>query len=106
MKYVSKLDTEAEFPQGLRLYGVGGLDEQARSIRSWSNLPEWAKRSHGVGEISRHLSRLMVKETGELLPPMYTRHFRPGAIVLHQLRPMPERWHDGPYSSVSFAPLH
>jgi hypothetical protein len=104
MKYVSKLDGQAEFPHGLRLYGVGGLDQQARAVRAWYNLPEWAKREHGVGDLQRVGSRLVVRETGELLPPMYAREFRPGAIVLHQLREMPPRWHTGPYSRVSFTP--
>jgi hypothetical protein len=108
MKYVAKLDGDSQFPKGLRLYGVGGLDQQSRAIRAWHNLPEWAKREHGVGDLCRVRSRLVVKQTGEFLQPMYapmwrrgSTPFAPGVIELHQLRPMPERWHDGPYSTWS-----
>ncbi len=103
MKYVSKLDgvgAVTSFPDGLRLYGVGGLDHQARAVRTWYNLPEWAKRNHGVGDLARFGSRLLVKETGELLLPMYRRQITHGKLFLHQLREMPERWHDGAYSML------
>jgi hypothetical protein len=107
MKYVNKLEGEqSEFPDGLRLYGVGGLDHQSRAIRTWYNLPEWAKREHGVGDLSRFRSRLMVKETGELLPPMYASSIKGQTLFLRPLRTLPERWHDGAYSRVSFALLH
>ena len=49
MKYVSKCHEMMVFPEGLRLFGVGGLDHSQRAIRSWSNLPEWAKCEYGVG---------------------------------------------------------
>ncbi len=97
MKYLSKLGEEASFPPHLRLYGVGGLNLQARGIRSWYNLPEWAKRDHGVGELRRLGSRLVVIETGELLEPMYSRTFGRGSILLTQLRPMPDRWYGEEY---------
>ena len=66
MKYLSKGDDKTVFPPHLRLYGVGGLTPQARAVRAWYNLPEWAKREHGVGELRRIGSRLVVADTGEL----------------------------------------
>lgn len=98
MKYLSKLDDVSAFPPHLRLYGVGGLNTQARQVRGWYNLPEWAKREHGVGDLRRMGSRLIVVETGEVVEAMYARKFIPGGILLEQLREMPERQHDGAYS--------
>lgn len=100
MKYLSKLDNVTAFPPHLRLYGVGGLNAQARSVRAWYNLPEWAKREHGVGELRRLGSRLVIVDTGELCAPMFARSFDHGTIRLTLLRDMPERWHDGAYSKV------
>ena len=100
MKYLSKLDDVTAFPPHLRLYGVGGLSPQARSVRGWYNLPEWAKREHGVGDLRRMGSRLIVVETGEIVPPMYARSFIPGGVLLTPLREMPERFHHGAYSKV------
>lgn len=100
MKYLSKLGEFTVFPDHLRLYGVGGLNPQARAVRAWYNLPEWVKREYGVGDVRRHKSHLVVMETGELLEPMYRRRFDHGRIFLDQLRPMPDRWHDGAYSTV------
>lgn len=99
MKYLSKIGADTNFPAGLRLYGCGGLTPQARTVRCWYNLPEWAKREHGVGDLKRQGSRLIVRETGEILPAMYGLKRIPGAILLTLLRPMPERWHDGAYST-------
>lgn len=99
MKYLSKLGELTVFPPHLRLYGSGGLTAQARGVRCWYNLPEWAKRDHGVGDLRRLGSRLVVIETGEVLPPMYATKVIPGGILLTLLRPMPDRWHDGAYST-------
>lgn len=100
MKYVSKLSGVCAFPEGLRLYGVGGLTPQARAVRSWYGLPEWAKREYGVGDLRRMACGLVVRDTGEILPPMYRRAFMQGGggMYLYPLREMPERWHDGAYS--------
>jgi hypothetical protein len=94
MKYLSKMGEFHQFPQGLRLYGVGGLNSEHRSMRAWSNLPHWVKCSHGVGEVRRIRGRLVNMATGEMLPPMYRRKFIPGGIELHQLRPYPEKIYD------------
>ena len=104
MKYLSKLGELTVFPPHLRLYGSGGLTAQARGVRFWYNLPEWAKREHGVGDLRRLGSRLIVLETGEVLPPMYDCKLTPGGVTLTLLRPMPERWHDGAYSTWLKAP--
>lgn len=101
MKYVSKCHEMMVFPEGLRLFGVGGLDHSQRSIRSWSNLPEWAKCEYGVGELRRCGSRLVVVETGELVEPVWRPQLIPCGLRLTLLRPYPERFHVGPYTSWS-----
>lgn len=105
MKYLSKLDDGAAFPPHLRLYGVGGLTPQARLVRGWYNLPEWAKREHGVGELRRIGSRLVVMETGEVVPAMYSRLFVSGGVLLVPLRAMPDRFHQGAYSMLKHAAM-
>src|SRR5664279_3903926 len=72
MKYLSKAGELVEFPEGLRLYGMGGLDPLARAVRSWYNLPQWAKNLYGVGDLCRFGGRLMHLDSGEILPPMYS----------------------------------
>jgi hypothetical protein len=67
-------------------------------VRGWYNLPEWAKREYGVGDLKRLGSHLVVIETGEVIDPMYMRRFIPGGILLFPLRDMPDRFHDGAYS--------
>lgn len=99
MKYLSKMGELMTFPEGLRLYGMGGLDPLARAVRSWYNLPEWAKRLYGVGDLTRFNGRILCPSTGEILPPMYRREIYPGGITLHLLRDLPERFHDGAYST-------
>jgi len=99
MKYLSKLGELTKFPKGLRLYGIGGLNAQGRNVRSWLNLPEWVKRSHGVGEVVRKTFGFLVKLTGEVLEPAYSCRVVSGGLVITPLRPLPERFHDGAYSS-------
>lgn len=101
MKYLSKLGELTVFPDGLRLYGVGGLNQQARAVRFWYNLPEWAKNEYGVGDLKRMGSLLVVVETGEVLPPMYHVQHIPNGIRLTLLRERPPRLHDGAYSTWS-----
>jgi len=43
MKYASKFDSVGSFPKGARCYGIGGLDQVGRSIRSWLNLPSFVQ---------------------------------------------------------------
>lgn len=99
MKYLSKLGELTRFPKGLRLYGIGGLTQQGRDIRSWLNLPEWVKSSHGVGDVARLSSGFVVRATGEVLPPAYVVQHVPHGIQVRPLRPIPERFHTGPYST-------
>ena len=101
MKYLSKMGEFHEFPEGCRTSGMGGLDDHSRLIRSWMNLPEWAKREHGVGDLTRIDGKLYVLSTGERLPPMYARVMQPGSLLLIPLREIPEKHHDGPYSTWS-----
>ena len=79
--------------------GIGGLNAQARAVRSWLNLPEWAKREHGVGEVSRHSAQLVAHSTGEILEsPWAVKVIRTG-LQLTLKRDLPPRFHDGAYSS-------
>ena len=100
MKYLSKISPFHQFPKGVRLYGMGGLTQQARSICSWLNLPSWCKQSYGVGELRTIAGRRVVRATGEILSSMYRRVFQPGGMRLYPSGPLPERWADGPYSAI------
>lgn len=99
MKYLSKLGELTKFPKGLRLYGIGGLCKDGRSVRRWYNLPEWAKRSFGVGELVRRKVGLIVHATGELLAPAYKVLRAPGCLVIQQVREVPDKWAHGAYSA-------
>ena len=99
MKYLSKLGELTIFPAGLRLYGIGGLDDQARQTRAWFSLPAWAQLTHGVGELFRKSCGLVVRLTGEILPPAYSVRHVPGGIDLRLLRELPEKFHTGAYST-------
>jgi hypothetical protein len=97
MKYLSKMGEFHRFPKGLRLNGNGGLDECGRSIRQWHNLPDWAKRSYGVGECARAKKGIVDLDTGEVLPPAFRCRYHEGALEVTPLRVLPVRFHDGPY---------
>lgn len=99
MKYLSKLGELTVFPKGIRLYGIGGLDVSARAVRGWFNLPEWAKRDHGVGDLVRKKVGLVIRSTGEILEPAFSCAIKGGCLVITQLRDLPERFHDGAYST-------
>lgn len=99
MKYLSKMGECHRFPKGLRLNGNGGLDLAARAIRGWYNLPEWVKRSYGVGECRRMRGGVVDMSTGEFLPPAFRCQITSGWLKISQLREIPERFHDGPYCS-------
>lgn len=103
MKYLSKLGELTVFPKGLRLYGIGGLDDKAKSVRQWFNLPQWAKNEYGVGELVRKAGAVIVRATGEILPPAFRLVRRDGWLEIFKLRQTAERWADGAYSRVSFA---
>ena len=92
MKYLSKLGELTKFPKGLRLYGIGGLDAKARHVRQWFNLPGWAKQAYGVGELVRKGGGLVVRDTGEILPPVFAVHRMPGWLQLQQLREVSPRF--------------
>lgn len=103
MKYLSKLGELTLFPPNLRLYGIGGLTQQGRDVRRWYNLPEWVKRSGGVGDVVKVGNAFVLRQTGEVLPPAYHVNKTPWGMVLTALRELPAKWFDGAYSSVSFA---
>jgi len=92
MKYLSKLGELTRFPKGLRLYGIGGLNSEGRAVRSWFNLPQWAKPAFGVGELARKAGRLVVRATGEVLAPVYGVRRVPGALVVRKLREVVSRF--------------
>lgn len=102
MKYLSKLGELTRFPKGLRVYGIGGLNETGRSVRRWYNLPEWVKSSFGVGDVVRRSFGLVVRRTGEILEPAYAVRVVPGGLLVRALRNIPESFHSGAYSSVRF----
>jgi hypothetical protein len=99
MKYLSKLGEFHRFPKGLRLYGMGGLTEDGRSIRSWLNLPEWAKLDHGVGEARRCRRGIANAATGEVLESPWSVQRVPIGLRLTLRRDLPPRFHDGAYST-------
>lgn len=99
MKYLSKLGELTRFPKGLRLYGIGGLNQQSRTVRAWFNLPEWVKAAHGVGDVQRVKSRYLVRATGELLEPAFEVRVVPHGLEMRALRELAPRFHDGAYST-------
>lgn len=99
MKYLSKLGEFTRFPKGMRLYGVGGLCKIGNAVRAWYNLPEWVKRSYGVGEIKKMGKSFLVQSTGEILEAAFKVIFVPSGLLVVPLRNLPERFHDGAYSS-------
>lgn len=101
MKYMSKLGELTKFPKGIRLYGIGGLDQDGKNVRTWLNLPEWVKCSYGVGEIKRIKRGFCEKSTGLMLEPMFRVHRIPHGIILERLREPPERFHHGAYSTYN-----
>jgi hypothetical protein len=104
MKYASKGNRDGyTFPKGLRVFGIGGLDEAGAAVRSWVGLPEWCKRLYGVGEVVRAAGRIVVRATGELLESPWVREPSQGGVFLRLARPMAERWFTGPYSALRAA---
>lgn len=99
MKYLSKLGELTRFPKGLRLYGIGGLNQTGRAVRQWLNLPEWVKRAHGVGEVKKLPRGFLVLATGEILEPAFQLLRVPAGVLLRALRELPEKFHAGAYSS-------
>lgn len=98
-KYISKGGEFARFPKGCRLYGIGGLPGDGRSVRAWWNLPEWARRLHGVGEVVRRAGALVVRRTGQVLEPRFAVCRVHGGFVVRNVVELAARFHDGPWSS-------
>jgi hypothetical protein len=92
MKYLSKLGGLHRFPKGARLYGIGGLDSVARAVRTWYNLPQWAKAAHGVGEVLRSGSRLVLR-TGEILGSPWLARWVHGGLQLQLVGELPQSAH-------------
>lgn len=103
MKYLSKMGEFHRFPEGLRLYGIGGLDRDGRAVRSWLNLPAWVKPLFGVGEVLRSAGHLIVRATGEILEAAFRARVIPGGLEIFPVRtlaPVPiEFQRCGAYSS-------
>lgn len=92
MKYLSKLGELTRFPKGLRLYGIGGLSTAGRLVRSWYNLPQWAKAAYGVGELARKSVGLVLLATGEIMPAVWRVSRIPSGLLLTKLREVPPRF--------------
>jgi hypothetical protein len=92
MKYLSKLGDQTRFPKGLRLYGIGGLNDDGRAVRAWFNLPQWAKAAYGVGELCRRAGGVVVRSTGEILAPVWSLLRVPGGLQLRKLREVASRF--------------
>jgi hypothetical protein len=101
MKYLSKVGPLQAFPKGARIHGYGGLTQQARGICTWLNLPSWCKQRFGVGELRTVAGRRVVRISGEVLEPMYTRIVGPSGMRLYPNGPLPDQWASGPYSSLA-----
>lgn len=102
MKYLSKTGPLQAFPRGARIHGCGGLPKEGRGVCAWLNWPQWCKQRFGVGELRTVAGRRVVRETGEILEPMYTRVRTPAGMRLYPNSPVPDRWADGPYSVVTY----
>lgn len=105
MKYLSKLGELTIFPPGLRLYGMGGLTDQGRSVRRWFNLPAWVKLVAGVGDVVKVGNAFVLRATGEILETPYSVLKTQWGLEIKAIREIPARWFDGVYSSVSFGEL-
>lgn len=101
MKYLSKLGELTVFPKGLRLYGIGGLTDQGRSVRRWLNLPAWVKLVAGVGDVCKVGTSFVLKATGEVLETPYKVVKTAWGLDITAIREVPARWFDGVYSSWS-----
>lgn len=101
MKYLSKTGPLQAFPKGARIHGCGGLNTDGRNVCSWLNWPQWCKQRFGVGALQTVAGRRVVRDTGEVLEPMYTRVRLPAGMRLYPNAPLPDRWADGPYSLLA-----
>jgi len=101
MKYMSKVGKHHVYPKHARIYGAGGLESPDRQIRAWLNLPQWIKQLHGVGEVVRRQGRRLVRETGEVLCSPFRVLWTGGGLLMQTIGPVPGRWVDGPYSSLT-----
>ncbi len=75
-KYISKGD-EQEFPKGIRLFGIGGLDHAVRDFRRW-----WCAPLYVRGQIApqdrpmRCTGGFLARATGEFAITPYTVHLK------------------------------
>lgn len=104
MKYISKASPLHCFPKGCRLFGVGGMNAEARQISGWRGLPGWCKQQYGVGAVQRRACGLVVRETGELLASPWRVFKGAGRVLLRLEGELPERFADGPWSSLGLRP--
>ena len=68
-------------------------------VRVWFNLPEWVKRSHGVGAVWRRAGCLVQLITGALLDSPWHTQFVPHGPIVSLKRKLPPLFHDGAYSA-------
>lgn len=68
VKYTSKSDIPegCTFPQGMRIYGMGGLDDEGKGVHRHQMLPAWIRERVRFGEtVKRCEGGVFVPSTGE-----------------------------------------
>lgn len=80
-KYVSKGD-EQQFPRGIRIFGLGGLDHGTRDFRRWWCAPLYVRGQIGPQDRPmRCAGGYLARETGEFALTPYSVHLRRNAIT-------------------------
>jgi len=84
-KYVSKCD-EQDFPKGIRLFGIGGLDHAARDFRRWWCAPLYVRGQAGPGDRPmRDSGGYLSRVTGEFLITPYEIKLKRGPLGERQV---------------------
>lgn len=103
-KYASKFDGETAFPKGVRLHGSGGLDQECRAIRRWTNLPGWLKTLAGIDSSFKRVKGvgLIERATGLCVRTPWQVTLRYGCVYIKKLFDYPGGLTDvaGPYSML------
>ncbi|MER2492940.1 rolling circle replication-associated protein [Catenovulum sediminis] len=86
-KYASKgEDNPDKFPKGVRIYGCGGLSENARNERCWWSMPNWVREIATVEDRPRRAigGGILLKSTGEILesPWLFAGFSAKGAYII------------------------
>ena len=90
-KYASKGNGDQVIPKGVRLYGVGGLNERSRLFRAWWNLPTGVRRWGFPSDRWRRApgGGWCCRRTGELRPSLWSVVIIAGRVfAFPRLQPM------------------